>query len=415
LALCLGGLTTAQAHKADTQSSDGPYYWMKFNAKDKYARTEIANMGVAIEATVEDNVMAIGNEENLEAAKKSGRLVQYFELDSKMLDFPGHDANFHNYEEMMTVLRKLAADHPGLVRLSSLGRSLEGKDIPLITISTAEDDQSLPAVFFMGGHHAREHVSVELPLMLAQYLAREHKAGNPRIVSLLAGRTVYIAPEINPDGSEHDINGGRYKLWRKNRRENNNRTFGVDLNRNYGFGWGGDGSSGQPNSDIYRGPSAFSEPETQAVKNFVETHKNLTVNVSFHTFSQLILYPWGKSYQPLENQRDYAVHKTMAETMARWNGYEPQQSSELYITTGDTSDWAYGQMGLISFTFELDPDMNTGRFNPSRGFYPGQDIIPTVFNKNLEPCLYLIEYSDNPYRVIEPAHTMFGLSTPLVN
>jgi carboxypeptidase T len=395
--------------------ADRPTYWMKFKAADKYQRSEVANLGVAVEAIVEDHVMAIGGDEELKAAKKSGRLIQHFKLTTRMLDFPSYDSNFHNYNELMAAIRNMASENPELVRLGTLGKSLEGRDIPLVTFSTAADDKSLPATFFMGGHHAREHVSIETALNLTLYLAREYKAGNPRVVNLLNSRTVYIAPIINPDGAEYDIATGDYKLWRKNRRQNSGSSYGVDLNRNYGFGWGGGGSSGSTGSDIYRGPSAFSEPETQAVKAFFETHDNITINLSLHTFSKLILYPWGHKYENIENAQDFAVHKTMAETMARWNGYAPQQSSELYIASGDTSDWAYGQMKRISFTFELDPGMDENRWDPGSGFYPGQDMIMPVFNKNIEPFMYLIEYSDNPYRVLQPRSVAYGLSSPLVD
>ena len=112
----------------------------------------------------------------------------------------------------------------------------------------------------------------------------------------------------------------------------------------------------------------------------------------------MILYPWGHVYESIANARDKQVHEVMAQKMATWNGYQPQQSSELYIASGDTTDWSYGEHKIILFTFELDP-ANTGW--GSGGFYPGADVIPQVQNKNLEPVLYLIEYSDNPYRAIE--------------
>src|SRR5690606_31479829 len=103
----------------------------------------------------------------------------------------------------------------------------------------------------------------------------------------------YIAPVINPDGKQYDIEHNQYKLWRKNVGQRS----GVDLNRNYGGpGYGGQGSSSNPRSDVYHGPNAFSEPETLAVKELLETHTNITINLSFHTFSELILYPWGYKY-----------------------------------------------------------------------------------------------------------------------
>ena len=93
----------------------------------------------------------------------------------------------------------------------------------------------------------------------------------------------------------------------------------------------------------------------------------------------------------------------MAETMSQWNNYRPQQSSDLYIASGDTTDWSYGELGLISFTFELDPkNMWNG------GFYPGQDTIDIVFEKNIKPALYLIEQADNPYKVLN--NNQYGVS-----
>ncbi len=393
-------------------SADEAHYWMKFKAKDKYERSAIANLGVSIEAVIEDSVIAIGTAENYEAAKKSGLLDVSFELDQRMMDFPADDSNFHNYFELMQAMEALAAQYPNLVKLTSLGQSLQGREMYIMTISTVEDDKSLPAVFFMGGHHAREHISIETPLKLAQYLAEQYTAGNQRIMNLLSTRTVYIAPVINPDGAEYDVESGSYKLWRKNRRQNTGSIYGVDLNRNYGHHWGEGGASTSPSNETYRGTSAFSEPETQNVKAFFESHRNITTSLSFHTFSQLILYPWGYTYDSITNQRDFQVHKTMAETMAQWNHYTPQQSSDLYIASGDTTDWAYGTLGIISFTFELDPSGNG--FDARRGFYPGQSFIEPTFQKNIEPCLYLIDYANNPYRVIEHSGLAYGLNSPIL-
>jgi carboxypeptidase T len=203
------------------------------------------------------------------------------------------------------------------------------------------------------------------------------------------------------------VASGEYQLWRKNRRNNGDGSMGVDLNRNYGYGWGGDGASASPDDETYRGAKAFSEPETQNVKAFFDSHSNITIDLTFHTFSELILYPWGHTNEQIADAKAYAVHKTMAETMAKWNHYTPEQASDLYITSGDTTDWAFGTHGIISFTFELDPKM---MFDASRGFYPGQDFIMPVFQKNLEPCLYLIEYADNPYRVLDKTGPAYGLA-----
>lgn len=390
----LGFLPLQNAHTIDTAQ-----YWMKIRANDKFERTLIANTGVSIETTREDFVVAIGGLEEKNEIERLGLLEVSFPLTAEM-DFPAEDAAFHNYAEMTDKLRALTTQHANISQMFSIGKSSEGRDIWGVRISgdLAHAD-NLPAAIFMGGHHAREHLSIELPIYYIEYLLTEYANGNPRIQRLVNGRDIHIIPMVNPDGAEYDISTGSYKSWRKNRSRNNNGTYGVDLNRNYGYGWGGGGASTNPNSETYRGAGAFSEPETQAVKKYIEQHVNITVLLSFHTFSQLILYPWGHVYDSIAIARDKQVHETMAKTMAQWNGYTPEQSSDLYIASGDTTDWSYGEHKIISFTFELDPaDSGWG----SGGFYPGAKVIPEVQRKNLEPVLYLIDYADNPYRVLEP-------------
>lgn len=382
----------------NAQSVDTTQHWMKIRADDKFERTLVANTGASIEAIRDDYVIAIGSLEELEAIKDLGLLELSFPL-TEAMDFPAKDAAFHNYAEMTEKLQSLTRQNPDISSLSSIGKSLEGRDIWAVRISgDLKNAASLPAAIFMGGHHAREHLSIELPIYYVEYLLTEYRNGNPRIQRLVNSRDIHFIPMVNPDGAEYDISSGNYKSWRKNRRQNGNGTYGVDLNRNYSYKWGGGGASTSPGSDTYRGPQAFSEPETQAVKTYVETHENITSLLSFHTFSKLILYPWGHQYESISNTRDKQVHETMARKMAEWNGYRPQQASELYIASGDTTDWSYGEQKIISFTFELDP-ANSGW--GSGGFYPGAQIIPEVQSKNLEPVLYMIEFADNPYRVID--------------
>ncbi len=390
-----------QAHSSDTN-----LFWMKIRAKNRLQRSVIANTGVSIESIREDFVAATGTLNEKKALEKLGWLDVSFPLTGAM-DFPAKDAAYHNYAELTQKVQELVATYPNLVKLSSVGKSVEGRDIWVLRISgnLAQAD-SLPAAIYMGGHHAREHLSVELPLYYAEYFLSEYTKGTPRIVNLLNGRDIHIIPAVNPDGLEFDIAGSNYRLWRKNRSRNGDGTYGVDLNRNYGYQWGTGGSSGNANSETYKGPHAFSEPETIAVKNYVEVHQNITVLLTFHTFSELILYPWGYKYAGIDISRDQLVHQKMAEKMATWNNYTPQQSSSLYQASGDTTDWAYGEHKIISFTFELDPTNNG--WGGSAGFYPGAGIIPDVQRKNLEPVLYLLEYADNPYRVldatIDPIH-----------
>ncbi len=396
LTVCLSFLVISPSQ---VQTVENTRFWMKIQATDKFQRSVIADTGVSIETTLEDYVIATGTLAELNAVKKLGWLETSFALTSAM-DFPVEDELFHNYTELTEALQSLAAQHSDIMQLSSAGKSLEQREIWSVRVSgdLAHADE-LPGIIFMGGHHAREHVSVEMPLLLLKHLLEEYASGNTEVQNLVNSRDIHIIPAVNPDGLEYDVASGSYQMWRKNRRPNSNGTYGVDLNRNYSFKWGTGGSSTNPNSDTYMGPKPFSEPETQAIKNYVESHENITVLLSFHTFSELILYPWGHKYDPISQEQDRLVHQTMANKMAEWNRYTPQQSSGLYIASGDTVDWAYGTHGIIAFTIELDPkSMWEG------GFYPGQDTIPKVYAKNINPAMYLIEYADNPYRVLtEPA------------
>lgn len=386
-------------------TNDTNQYWMKIKATDKFQRSVIANTGVSIELTKEDYVIAIGNIQEKTRIEKLGLLEVSFPLTSEM-DFPKEDSAFHNYSELTKKIQDLVQAHSNISALESIGKTIEGRDIWAVRISgNMKQASQLPGIIFMGGHHSREHLSVELPIAYINYLLTEYDKGNQRVINLVNSREIHIIPAVNPDGLEYDVASGNYRMWRKNRRINKDGSYGVDLNRNYGFKWGTGGSSTDTRSDVYMGPTPFSEPETQAIKNYVEAHDNITILLSFHTFSELILYPWGHKYSGIETARDKQVHEVMAQKMAQWNGYEPQQSSELYIASGDTTDWSYGEHRIISFTFELDPKNQWG----GGGFYPGAGVIQPVIQKNLEPILYLIEHADNPYRVLDASIRPIGM------
>jgi carboxypeptidase T len=381
--------------------------FIQVSAHSKEDRSAIANLGVSIEAVRSDSVWAFATPNALHRLQNSKfKILGEFDATvgrgghDQLFDFPPADSRFHNYEEAYAVLKSLASKHADWVRLQSLGKSLENRDLWALHINSTPEalvsgTSHKPGVVFMGAHHAREHLSVEVPLMLATHLLTNRE--DPQMMAWLEGRDIWIIPMVNPDGAEWDIKDGKYKSWRKNRRNNGNGTYGVDLNRNYGFMWGTGGSDTDASSEVYMGKAPFSEPESQRIRDFVDTHLNIKVLLSFHTFSELILYPWGHKYDSVETLRDRSVFEILAQTMAQWNGYKPQQSSDLYIASGDTTDWAYGTHGIFAFTFELSPkSMWNG------GFYPGEGLINKVFQDNLKPCLYLLDVADDPYKVIAP-------------
>lgn len=378
-------------------------------AKNKIERSKIADLGMSIEFLRSDSVWGFAMPSQVKAIEKKGfKILGNFDREvargghEGVLDFPSKDSAYHNLEETLEVIKKFESDNPEMVRLKSIGKSYEGRDIWAVHINTTAKDldssESLkPGVIIMAAHHAREHLSVEVPLQFMDYLLKNKN--DLTIRNLLESRDIWIIPVVNPDGKNYDISTGRYKMWRKNRRDNKDGTFGVDLNRNYGYRWGTGGSSKDTSSDVYMGPTPFSEPETQVIRDFVRSKKNSKVLLSLHTFSELVLYPWGSQYESIQTKKDLDVFEKMAKTMAGWNKYTPEQASDLYIASGDTTDWAYGELGIFAFTFELSPTSQLGG-----GFYPGPKLIQKAFNDNLKPLLYLLDVAEDPYKkVTQPA------------
>ncbi len=376
-------VNTAKAQRATAQPISQPL-WLEVAANNVQERTALASQGYDIVAVEEDRVIVLGTEEQLREMQRSQKLLASYPQGLSPFDFPKQDADFHNYAELTKQIENLALKNAGTMTVTSIGSTNENRDLWLIRLSA--DTTSKPATVFMGGHHAREHVSVEVPLRLVEYLLEEYNKKNPRIVSLFNTYEIFIIPLVNPDGAEFDISTGNYQYWRKNREFQSGNNYGVDLNRNYGYGWGGAGASTNPSSETYRGPNAFSENETQAIKNWVEQTPQLQMMLSYHTFSKLVLWPWGHLEGKISNPADLLTFETMGKAMAKMAGYRPMKSGDLYLASGDTCDWAYGEHGIFAFTFELDPQSQW-----EGGFYLEASAIEGIFQKNIEPALYLIE------------------------
>ncbi|MFI1977359.1 M14 family metallopeptidase [Streptomyces wedmorensis] len=321
------------------------------------------------------------------------------------LDFPSADAKYHNYAEANAEIDQRLAAYPSIMRKQVIGKSYQGRDIVAIKISdNVATDENEPEVLFTHHQHAREHLTVEMAL----YLLRELGAGygtDTRITNAVNGREIWIVPDLNPDGGEYDIASGSYRSWRKNRQPNSGSSYiGTDTNRNWNYKWGCcGGSSGSKSSETYRGTAPESAPEVKVVADFVRSRvvggkQQITAAIDFHTYSELVLWPFGWTSADTTTgmtKDDRDAFATVGGKMAASNGYTPEQSSDLYITDGSIDDYLWGAHRIFGYTFEMYP---TSSFNG--GFYPPDEVIERETSRNRDAVLQLLENADCMYRSI---------------
>jgi murein tripeptide amidase MpaA len=294
---------------------------------------------------------------------------------------------FHDSFETEAALRDLALRHPDRAEFMILGHSVEGRPITALRIGSFGANER-PAVYVLGCHHAREWISVEVPLHFARHLLEAYDQDS-RIRRCVDEANIYIVPLVNPDGLEYSIL--RYRYWRKNRIYNGRFSWGVDLNRNYAHQWGLDntGSSPNPGNATYRGRAPFSEPETVALRDFMLLHPPSGL-ISYHNFSQIILYPWGYTREPAARAPEMReLAGRMSAEMEGVNGrrYDFGSASDaLYLTNGDTTDWVYSTFSAIAFTIELPPPSQMGHF------ITDEDEIESICQENRPALLCFIEH-----------------------
>ncbi|MEV0700330.1 M14 family metallopeptidase [Saccharopolyspora sp. NPDC050389] len=297
-------------------------------------------------------------------------------------DFPPGYEGYHNLDEMNAELDTVVKDHPDIASKSSIGKSFEGRDIPVLKISdNVGQDEDEPEVLFNCNQHAREHLTTEMCLRIANRFTDGY-AGDQAVKDTVDNREIWIIPVVNPDGSSYDVESGQFQGWRKNRQD-----AGTDLNRNWGYKWGCcGGSDDDPNGETYRGTAEWSAPETAAMRDFIDSRvvggvQQIKAAIDWHTYSELVLWPFGHTSDDVTEdmtQEEYDRFARVGGEMAQTNGYTPQQSSDLYTTDGDSLDWMWGQHKILAYTFEMYP-ANGGGID---GFYPPADVIEKETTRN---------------------------------
>ena len=300
----------------------------------------------------------------------------------------GSMGGYYTFDEIIAELDSMHAKYPHIISArDSIGHSIEDRALWAVKISDNPDiEEDEPQVCFDALIHAREGASNSTVMYFMNYLLENY--GKDSVVTYLVdNREIYFLPCLNPDGYEYnrltDPNGGG--MWRKNRRDNGNGSYGVDLNRNYSIGWAWDdeGSSADGYSEVYRGTSAISEPESYYFAEFIKS-KSIITHINYHTYSNIILYPWGYIPDPAP---DAEIFFQYAQDMSQYNGYTYGGGDAIgYYSNGTQTDWMYGDQTdsknkIFSFVVEVGTS--------SDGFWADENRIIPLAEANVGANLYL--------------------------
>lgn len=328
---------------------------------------------------------------------------------------------YRTVEEGYALLDQWQANYPTLAKTFTYGSSWEllnlgsgaGYALRGITLTNQLVPGPKPTFFLMSAIHAREMATAEITLRFIEHLLTNYE-DNADIRWLLDEHTVVVVPFANPDGRKIAETG---QSQRKNRNTADTQgctgtNIGIDLNRNSHFKWGTvDMPSGSPCGATWPGKSVASEPEVASLEAWVgrifadlrgpndsDPAPDTTpgVFITLHSYSNLVLWPYGWTYDPAPNDADLA---RLGKKFASYNNYTAQQSTDLYPTSGTTDDWAYGELGVASYTFEIGPQSGA-----CAGFFPAFSCLDggsggNFWGRNLPALLYAAKVARTPYQL----------------
>jgi len=399
----------------------------------EFSVSEIAKMraaGYQIEILVDDakahflqqNRLGTTPQKNVDC--NTGSTVNYetpanFEL--------GSMGGYLTYQELLNELDEMRAAYPNLITEkedisnfvtegtpdNSTTPSIGGNGIKWVKISDNPESttEGEPQILYTAIHHAREPASLSQLVFYMWYLLENYDS-DPEVQAILNNTELYFVPVINPDGylynEKTDPNGGGF--WRKNR----NNSYGIDLNRNYDYYingdpnnniFGGEGASGNTNSETYHGPSPFSEVETQAIKWFVENH-DFVMAFNNHTSGDLLLYPFGYDDDTPTPENDLFIG--ISEELVSQNGFDNILSSELYPAAGDSDDFMYGTVGTHNKIYAFTPEIGPSFWPPSNQII---DICKGMMYLNLTSAKMVNDYA----RINDNSSTFVGSNSAAVD
>ncbi len=405
-------------------AQSGPYVKVSFTANPSQLKVLLQN-GLDFENLSKQNGKYV-----LEASQEELKLIKRFTSENEILinnleDYYVNRANadrntqqksantpppgfsygtlgsYLNYHEMVASLDSMRKRYPTLISVkASIGNTLENNPMYVVKISDHPDieEPQEKQVLYDAMHHAREPQGMMQLIYFMWYILDRYEQNDPIVKYIIDHRELYFIPIVNPDGYLYnqliEPNGGG--MWRKNRSVNADGSSGVDLNRNYSYDWGYDdeGSSPFGTSNTFRGTGPFSEPETQNMRDFVNT-KNFKSNLSYHCYGGYLIYPFGAKENYYTQDSDLFV--LYADSLTKDNGYFYGTVFETlsYFANGGSCDWMYGDSShskILSFTPEVG--------FADDGFWPLPSRIVPLAEENIAPNLFLAKYGVNGLDVI---------------
>ena len=288
-----------------------------------------------------------------------------------------------SYQACVDFFRAAEISHPDLFKVTTIGKTWEERDMIVVTISKdMENADTNPALFYTGSIHAREWVGIELAVGYGRHLL-EHIDFDPQLNQMLERSTFYIVPCANPDGFEYSRN--HFSFWRKNRRQNADGSYGVDLNRNFSIGYA---PSKNASSNVYSGPQPFSEPETAALRDFVVAHPNISIALDYHSQGNVFFPAHNFIHEDAIDATDLnTLSANMAEEIRKVSGREygvHMGKPPTRLISGSGREFYYSQ-GALALTVEVG----------SRNISDYQENMLEHINENIAGLTYALSEVPN--------------------
>ncbi|KAA3612634.1 MAG: hypothetical protein DWQ05_18455 [Calditrichaeota bacterium] len=291
---------------------------------------------------------------------------------------------YPNLTEIYAKMDSLCAKYPHILHKEQIGvSSTKAQPIWALKLSdNPERSEDEPAVLFSSLHHAREAIGVLFTLHFLEEITRVYNS-NPIAQELINNLSIWVVPVVNPDGYEYMFQHTKtFPWWRKNIRNyytrKRNMGLGVDLNRNYNFNWK-NGGGDTPSSWYYRGQSAASEAEVQAMQKLA-LRENILAGATFHSYGELVLFPWGNYYTSPDQDILYEWAKGIANRLEKKDGRDTYDIGMLDGLAGQSSNWMLGQLRAADFTFELGTE-----------YFPDQKEVNKVLHQTRKSVMFFLQ------------------------